>query len=151
MKPRIHIFRKLTTAALLVVSGAWSLPAAPAAPAAPPAKTEIPRSFFIYPTSPAEGKDPFFPKSTRPYDNNPEKPATHASVSDLAFQGVVPSGTSVVAIINNRTFAPGDEGEVKTKSGERLTIHCVSIDAVAVTVTIELNGATNVLHFQGNQ
>ena len=142
MKPRAHIFRRLMTVLLpLAMSGALPLPAAPAAP---PAKPPMPQSVFVYPSKPQEGRDPFFPNSPRPYLQNPDKPSAPV-LTDLVFKGIEGGGDRIFAIINNHTFAPGDVGDVITSNGRRLTIHCVSINAKANTVTVEANGASTVL------
>lgn len=90
-----------------------------------------PLSVFTMPTGPREGRDPFYPDSNRPYEAN--KPvgsvveANSFSVKGLSVQ----NGHSMV-IINNHTFATGDEGDVLTAAG-RVHIHLVQIhDNIAV-------------------
>ena len=147
MKTRAENFDKLL-ATVLLLAAAGVVPLA-AAPTAQPAKSEMPRSVFIYPSKPEEGRDPFFPDSTRPYIQNPDKKPDIIAVSltDLAFRGILQGKDGIFAIINNHPFGPGDEGDVITKDGRRLTIHCVSINPKANTVTIEANGASVVLTF----
>src|SRR6185312_15195472 len=145
MKSRLKIF----TMAILFTTGAWSLFAAP--PSTPvAAKLELPKSVFVMPTSAKEGRAPFFPNSQRPYFSAPSKNVSVTSLTELTVKSILPSGNRVFAIINNHTFAPGDDGVVSTRDGRRLTIHCVDINAQAGTVTVESSGARAVLHFSGN-
>jgi len=51
----------------------------------------------------------------------------------------------VLALINNHTVAPGDDATVTTASGQRVNIHCRSINQSAGTVIVDSNGATVVL------
>ena len=143
MKPRANTFRSLLAALLLVVA------ATPLALiAAPPAKVEIPPavSVFDYPNNASEGRDPFFPDSTRVYASNPDAQAHGPAATDLSLKSIMGTYQRPFAIINNHTFAPGDEEDVITKSGQRMSVHCVSINARAGTATIEVNGTTIILN-----
>ena len=70
MKPRAHTLQCLL-AALLPMAAASPLPLF-AAPPPEHAKPEIQQSIFVNPNNPSEGRDPFFPGSTRVYIGNPE-------------------------------------------------------------------------------
>jgi hypothetical protein len=144
MKPLKLLATRVRRLTALLPSAAvlWALPLAAAPPPQPakgPATNTPPRSVFILPTKPAEGHDPFFPKSNRPYEtvvniatnNIPE-------VSALMVKGV--SGQTV--IINNHTFAAGDTADVITEQG-RVRVHCVEIKPRSVVV--EVNGRYNEL------
>jgi hypothetical protein len=146
MKARAKHFQKLLAMVLPLAVGPLPLAAAPATPTVKP---EMPQSVFVYPSKPQEGRDPFFPNSTRPYFENPDKVASGPSLTDLTFKGIVGGGNRIFAIINNHTFAPGDDGDIFA-NGRRLTIHCVSINLKANTVTVEANGASVVLTLSGN-
>lgn len=139
--------KKLETAlaVLLPLLTAGVLPLAAAPTPAAPAKPVMPQSAFVMPTRPEEGRDPFFPNSTRPYDSNPSKPVAGPSLTDLAFKGIIANGIHSLAIINNHPFESGETGEVLTKKGLRLTIHCLSINLKSDTVAVEANGSTTVL------
>ncbi len=76
MKPRNLISRSLPAALLpVVLAGTLTLFAAPPQR---PAQTEtsktpeMPKSTFVVPASPKEGRDPFFPQSNRLYSENPD-------------------------------------------------------------------------------
>jgi hypothetical protein len=105
-------------------------------PKAEPAKPAPARSVFVMPATAHEGRDPFYPESARPYEENTT--AKHAvdensfSVKGLSYE----HGHSMV-IINNHTFAIGDEGDVLTAAG-RVHIHLSEIRPNAVV--IEVNG-----------
>lgn len=111
-----------------------------AAPVVPPAKTEPPRSVFVMPTSPKEGRNPFFPSSIHPYQE--PQPGQHADISALKVGGIVRTENSFFAIINNVTFGVGDEADVKALGG-KIHVHCLEIKADSVVV--EAGGQTRTL------
>jgi hypothetical protein len=124
-------------------------PAATATPAKLP-RPELPKSVFVMPAAPPEGRDPFFPYSMRVFSENPKNQSKTNSVAptmaDVVLKSIytTPDGV-VLALINNHTVAPGDDATVTTGSGQRVSIHCISINQAAGTVTIEVNGARVVL------
>lgn len=156
MKPRAHIFQCLL-AALLPLAVASPLPLSAAPPSGPEAvpgqkqppneKLEIQKSVFVYPKNPAQGRDPFFTASTRVYEDNSNSQSSGPSLSDLTLKSVIGTPPNVLAVINNHTFAPGDDGDVITKSGRRMHIHCVDINPKAMTATVEAGGTTVTLNF----
>src|ERR1035438_6374279 len=119
MKHRTHTFQCLL-AALLCMAAAGPLPLS----AAPPqrAKLEAQQSVFAYPNNPSEGRDPFFPGSTGVYDTNPAKLSQGPSLTELVLKSILGTPPRVFAIINNHTFASGDDGDITTKSGQRLHV-----------------------------
>jgi len=147
MKARTHILKYLL-AALLPVAVAGQLPLN-AAPTPPKAKLEIQPSVFNVPTTPSEGRDPFFPASPRVFTTNPVNQPSGPALTDLTLKSIVGNPPRVLAIINNHTFATGDEGDITTKSGQRLHIRCVDINLKAGTATVEANNASEVLHLSG--
>jgi hypothetical protein len=142
MKLKIHAQQRLLKA---VIPFAVLVPVALLAPPTPTtAKSEIKHSVFVYPSNPSEGRDPFYPNSTRPYFYaKPTKPATAAtaSLTELTLKSILGTPPQLVAIINNHAFAAGDEGDVFTKTG-RMHIRCVKIDAPTSIVTVEANGVS---------
>ena len=122
---------------MLLATAAAAGPALHAEPAkAAPAKPVAARSMFVMPTSPREGRDPFFPESTRPYEE--AQPKTPGSIKNLAVKGISYEHGRPMVIINNHTFAVGDEGEVLTTGG-RAHLRLVEIRKTAVVV--EINGS----------
>jgi hypothetical protein len=125
-------FSKSTVVAWLLVAGAMMLPAA--APVVPPAEPEVmPRSVFVLPTNPSEGRDPFFPGSTRPYEAATAARPQAGDVSSLMLKGISGPPNRRLVIINNHTFGVGDEEDLVTPQG-RIHIRCVEIKARSVVI-----------------
>jgi hypothetical protein len=107
------------------------------AAAAPPAKTAAPeaapRSVFAIPTKPAEGRDPFFPASMRPYESVQAAQPHVVEISSLVLKGISGPPGNRLAIINNRTFAVDDEQDLVTSQG-RIRVRCVEINNTSVVV-----------------
>jgi hypothetical protein len=128
---------------LLLVMLAALVPAM-AAPVAPSVATQqVTRSVFILPANSNEGRDPFFPSSTRPYASAvPGQSST--DLSSLVMEGVSGAPPHRLVIINNVTFAVGDEAEVRTSQG-RIRIHCLEITGTSAVV--EADGQQQTLHY----
>lgn len=118
--------------------------AKPAKPASAPSSAPKPEVALVIPQSvfdanPSKGRNPFFPQSAR----DPKKP-DKAPVSSRFPEGVRLGGISgfparPLAIINDKSFAPGETGEIKI-DGRSVTVRVVSIKEHSVIVTI--NGLT---------
>jgi hypothetical protein len=148
MNLRAHTISRLQAVLLLLASaGLLTLAAAPAP--APTARLDMPKSSFVYPIRPSEGRDPFFPSSSRPYQDNPEAPKVGPSLTDVSLKSIMGTPPHVFAIINNHTFESGGEGDIIAKDGRRMHIRCVVINPKAGTATIESGGASEVLHLSG--
>src|SRR5579863_7684243 len=79
----------------------------PSAPAAPIL------SAFVLPGNPQEGRDPFYPESSRPY--LAAATTTNATpVETLMIRGFSGTSENRTVIINNHSFGVGDEGDVLT-------------------------------------
>lgn len=135
----------------LVVALAGTMPAF----AAPPATPDLPppKSVFIMPSKPQEGRDPFFPDSIRPYEEaQAANVSTAPPITDLVVKTIlVNSHGEAFAMINDQTFGVGDEGDVITSSGRRIHIQCVNINAAKGTVIVESAGTSVTLTYSGNQ
>jgi hypothetical protein len=113
-----------------------------------PAEPEPPKSIFVIPSTTREGRDPFFPQSSRLH----KSPAVTAgttnpppSVVDLQLKGISGVGNRRLAIINNRTFGMGEEGEVSSNVGVvRITCQEIKDDSVRVL----LNGQERILRLR---
>ncbi len=120
----------------------------PTANATPP-EPEIPKSTFVVPATSAEGRDPFFPLSTRLRPAPPTvTPTTHIvtpAVVQLDLKGISGTVDHRLAIINNRTFALGEEEELSVSSG-RVRVLCKEIKADSVIVLV--NGQERVLRLR---
>ncbi|MGB7768194.1 MAG: hypothetical protein WBN22_04995 [Verrucomicrobiia bacterium] len=118
-----------------------------AAPAIQPDKTDVIRSVFILPASPKEGRDPFFPDSNRPYAVAVVAKPRVADISSLVVKGFSGLLDHRLVIINNHTFAAGDEGDVIVPLG-RIHVRCIEIKTNSVV--IEVGGQRHEL-FYSNQ
>jgi hypothetical protein len=111
--------------------------------AAVPADTNAPaKSIFILPSSPSEGRDPFFPNSMRPYEEAMSK--RPVELTSLEIKGFSEIAGHRYVIINNHTFGAGDEGDVITPQG-RIHIRCLEVGPDSVLV--ESGGARHLLKF----
>ena len=104
---------------------------------AAPAVLEIPQSVFVIPSGTKEGRDPFFPVSTRL--NIVATTTTNvvrvAGFADLAFKGVAGSVGNRLAIINDLIFATGEVNTVITPAG-RVQIRVIEIKDDSVSIEI---------------
>jgi hypothetical protein len=117
---------------------------------APAAVREIPKSVFIMPTSPQEGKDPFFPKSTRLFTSVVFVPTTPTAKPlpiqlDLQLKGISGAADHRLAIIGTRTFEVGEEHEMGTGPG-RVRVRCIEIKNDSVL--IQIGDEQRVLHLR---
>lgn len=102
------------------------------------------RSLFIVPTSPQEGHDPFYPQSTRPYGTTTSAPVPKVEWTSLKLVGISGSTEHRLVIINNNTFAEGDEQDVPV-AGSRVHVRCLKINTNSVTLMV--GGQTRELDF----
>jgi hypothetical protein len=98
-------------------------------------KMETVRSVFVLPSNSKEGRDPFFPDSDRPYEIAAAANPQAGKVSSLILKGFSGPLDHRLVIINNHTFATGDEGNVITSSG-RIHLRCVEIKTDSVVIEI---------------
>jgi hypothetical protein len=110
---------------------------------------EIPRSVFVWPKTDKEGKDPFFPRSQRPFVTVSVAPSTNPAppTVDLKINGTSGSEERPLVIINNLTFGIGDSGDV-VSGNRRIRIQCVEIDLSAGRATVQVGSERRVLYFQ---
>jgi len=103
-----------------------------------------PRSAFTEPSSPREGRDPFFPESSRVFDAHVAQHASSEAVTTLAIKGYSVVNGRPIVIIANHSFMAGDEGDV-ISGGNRAHVRCLEIRPG--TVVVEVNGARHEIHF----
>lgn len=102
-------------------------------------------SVFVQPNNPKDGRDPFFPETTRTMDMTPA--AVHTvEISSLKVPGISGPPGHLLAIINNHTFGVGDEGDVLTPAG-RVTLRCLEINPTYVLVLV--NGQVHRITLDG--
>lgn len=132
----------LQSLALALLSSVMVTARAGTAPAATNASPVAPRSVFVVPATTKEGRDPFYPESTRSSAEQSAAAAAAAAtrpadVTSLTVPGISGTPGHWLVTINNHTFGVGDEGEVVTASG-RVRLRCLDIRPDSVTV--EVNG-----------
>jgi len=141
MKSRIHIVAAFLTAVScgwLTYCGTAAESVAPAASSAqtatPAPEMPIPESVFTIPANPSEGRNPFFPNSKSEMPKPTPKKET-LDTSSLILNGIS-SPPRRMAMINGRTFEPGESGNVKLPNGDRLAIKCVEIRDDGATIVV---------------
>ncbi|HXR04766.1 MAG TPA: hypothetical protein VN836_08680 [Verrucomicrobiae bacterium] len=124
------------TVVLVLATVLWAAPlmAAPATQSQS-AMTNSPRSAFVLPANPGEGRDPFFPKSNRPYETAMTATNNAVEVTALVVRGISGSPDHRLVIINNHTFAAGDIADVIMDQG-RIRVHCVEIKPRSVIIEV---------------
>jgi len=119
--------------------------AVPAKTNAAPAELEVPKSVFVVPSTSLEGKDPFFPQSTR-LRRVPVASTTTTNppvaVIDLKLKGISGTANRPLAIINNQTFGANEEAVVATAVGP-VRIRCLEIKTDYVRIVV--NGQERIL------
>jgi hypothetical protein len=127
---------------LILAATASDKPAASAPKSALPAPA---RSVFTQPASNRDGRDPFFPESTRAIENAQPVAGPHTvELSNLTIKGYSIVRGRPMVIINNHSFMVGDEGDVLVVGG-RAHIRCVEIRSD--TVVVEANGSRHEIHY----
>jgi len=109
---------------------------------------EVAKSTFVMPRNKSEGRDPFHPSSTYPYDQNVSrtdgvKPI--APTFDLKLTGIGGTSDRRIANINSRAFGEGEDGEM-TVNGSKVFIHIEKILEDSVILTV--NGEQRELQFR---
>lgn len=102
----------------------------------------VARSEFVLPRKTADGRDPFYPNSARPYGvETATTVSTETPVAEVEFvlKGISGTTDKPLAIINNTTFATGEENEVIFNS-KRVKIRCFEINMANSTVLIDYAG-----------
>jgi hypothetical protein len=81
------------------------------------------------------GKDPFFPKSTRRAERLPNS-TNAAPVIELALKGISGPVNRRFALINNQPIGVGETANVKIPGGQ-VKVHCWEIRDNSVLVSVE--------------
>ena len=121
---------------------------------APAKSVEIAKSTFTMPRDKKEGRDPFYPGSTYPYEQSAaakggNKTQTAPAV-DLKLTGIGGTPAARFATISSgsssRTLGVGEDGEM-TIGGNKVQLHVVEILESSVILTV--NGEQRELRFRG--
>ena len=106
----------------------------------------IPQSVFELPKSADDGRDPFFPTSTRLFGSvTTTKTKTAPTGSGLVLKALAGYPGNRFATINSIVFAEGEERECVTPGG-RITVRCLEISEDSVVV--EVGGARRILRMR---
>jgi hypothetical protein len=140
---------------LLAVSPARSDTPVKTAPAATGTNTNSATAEFVIPQSvfnltAKDIKDPFFPQTLRqpiPALTTNNVPLINAS--SFALKALSGAANQRLALINNRTMAPGESAEVTTATGSKLKIRCVEIKESSVVIRVENSPDPIELHLKG--
>ena len=126
----------------------------PAAATATTTNAGPPKAVFTKPSGPAEGKDPFYPKSVYPYlgvEKTPEIPKQTPTPTivdvDVKLNGISGTKDRPLAIINGHTFEAGEEWEVNVGAGTKAHVKCVEIKPEGVLIFV--NGQRRDLKLRG--
>lgn len=130
-----HVFsRRMMAAAVVLLLLPNTLPAGGVnAPADPPADAPAHVSTFTLPRTLDEGRDPFFPTSTRVIAMTRPQRIQAPGPAKLELKGISGTPDRPLAIINNRTLAVGEEQDVTTSQG-KVTVFCLAIEGTKVTI-----------------
>ena len=72
----------------------------------------VPKSIFVVPKDPSQGRDPFFPNSASTVSGVKGPKVAAPRHVDLFYKGFSNLDGHLLAIINNHSFAAGEEAEV---------------------------------------
>lgn len=131
---RLALVLALPCSCGLAVGAAAPAPAASAAPAAKADLAEIPKSVFVVPTNPKEGRNPFFPYAPQP-TVVPKSGGGIFPTDGFLLNGIT-SPPKRTAMINGRTFEAGETGEVKV-NGLKVLIKCEEIRDDSAIINID--------------
>lgn len=126
----------LKTSLIVALAAAGALARAGVPPKTAPVKPVPAHSVFVMPANPREGRDPFFPESSRPYEEALAS-TNRTEASAFTIKGMSYEHGHAMVIINNHTFAVGDEGDVVSGSSH---VHLRLIEIRGDAAVIEVNG-----------
>ena len=95
----------------------------------------IPQSVFAPPTQPSEGRNPFFPQSMVKVVIPKVNRETPIDTTSFVLNGIT-SPPRQTAMINGRTFEPGESGEVRLPNGARTLIKCEEIRSESAIILV---------------
>jgi hypothetical protein len=95
----------------------------------------LPQSIFILPGQTGEGRNPFFPQSSMRVVIAEVTRDTPAESFSFVLNGIT-SPPRRTAMINGRTFEPGEEGEVRLPTGGKILIKCEEIRVESAIINV---------------
>lgn len=130
-----RLFKSIAIAGISLLGG-FCLAAAPAQ--SEPSRAKAPGPKSVFEEKIANGKDPFFPNSARRVEKivqpNIKQPVN--PVIQLSLKAITGPSDKRLALINNQTFAAGEERMVRVPNGQ-VRVRCVEIGDSSVVVTVE--------------
>lgn len=105
-------------------------------PAATNSVIEIPKSEFSIPTTVADGRDPFFPNSSRLVAKAATSKAPAVPVVSLVLQGISGTEAKRFALISGRTMVVGEEADIAVDKA-RVRVRCLDIREDSVVVDVD--------------
>lgn len=100
----------------------------------PVPEVPIPLSVFNIPSQPSEGRNPFYPQSAVRVVAPTIIPQNPVNIASFIVLNGITSPPKRTAMINGRTFEPGEEGEIKLPQGGRMLIKCIEIKSESATI-----------------
>jgi hypothetical protein len=111
----------------------------------------VQKSVFNVPANKDEGRDPFFPSSTRLWGitvvATPTAKAKPSGLDCLVLKGLSGAPANPLAMINGRTMSKGEDAEINTDCG-RILVHCV--DITSTNAVIEVSGERRELRLRSD-
>jgi hypothetical protein len=95
----------------------------------------IPQSVFNMPSQPSEGRNPFFPQSTIKVVPTIKPFKDPLDTTSFVLNGIT-SPPKRTAMINGRTFEPGEEGEVRLPAGGKMLIKVEEIKTESAVILV---------------
>jgi hypothetical protein len=105
----------------------------------------IPNSVFAWPPTQKDGRDPFFPDSTRIYANSAVNTNAVPTAVILKLDGIGGTRERPLVMINGHTFGPDETAQIATTSG-RIKVHVLEITTNSAVV--EVNGVSRELRLK---
>lgn len=105
---------------------------------------EIPKSVFVVPANPKEGRDPFYPNATSMYAVPSLANSTNAisaPVELLTLKSLSPT----LAQINRTLMAVGEEADIEVQGGH---LHVRLVQIKPESVIVEVGGRQHELHLR---
>jgi len=106
----------------------------------------VPQSTFRLPKKLAEGRNPFFPQSVSHIGVVATSKTNQvvAPIAELTLKGISGTPEQPLAIINNRTFTAGEEGDVPIGTN-KVRVRCIEIKMSEGTVLVQVSGQSREL------
>jgi hypothetical protein len=111
----------------------------------------VQKSVFTVPANKEEGRDPFYPTSSRLWAITmvaaPTVKAKPTGLDCLTLKGLSGTAADPLAMINGRTMSRGEDAEINTDCG-RILVHCV--DITSTNAVIEVSGERKELRLRSD-